>query len=169
MDAAKAIRNARRRAGLSQAQLATRAGTSQPAVARYESGTSTPALATLERLLAACGSSVVLAARERRTAPALPRGSLGAALRRSRARLRAAGRRHGIHHIRVFGSVARGEDKRGSDVDLLVELEPDRTLLDLIGFRQDAEEILGVRVDAAAPRFMKDRVRRRALRDARPM
>ena len=52
-------------------------------------------------------------------------------------------------------------------MDLLVELAPERTLIDLTGFQQDAGEILGVRVDAIAPRFMKDRVLARALRDAR--
>ncbi len=46
-------------------------------------------------------------------------------------------------------------------------VEPGRTLIDLIGFQQAAEEIIGVRVDAAAPRFMKGRVRARAVRDAR--
>jgi predicted nucleotidyltransferase len=90
-------------------------------------------------------------------------------LRRARERLREAGRRHGVDRIRVFGSIARGEDRIDSDVDLLVDLDPDRTLLDLIGFRQDAERILGARVDVAAPRFMKPRVRSRALRDARPV
>lgn len=74
-----------------------------------------------------------------------------------------------MRDLRVFGSVARGDEARSSDVDLLVELEPERTLMDLVGFQQAAEDILGVRVDAAAPRFMKDRVRARALREARPV
>ena len=67
----------------------------------------------------------------------------------------------------MFGSVARGEDTETSDIDLLVDLEPRRTLIDLIGFQQEAEEILGAPVDAAASRFMKSRVRARALREAR--
>jgi len=69
----------------------------------------------------------------------------------------------------VFGSVARRTERTGSDVDLLVELDPDRTLLDLIGFEQDAAEALGVPVDAVTLRFMRDRVRKRALRDAQPV
>ncbi len=72
-----------------------------------------------------------------------------------------------MRNIRVFGSVARGEDTEASDIDLLVDLEPPRTVIDLIGFQQEAEEILGAPVDAAAPRFMKSRVRARALREAR--
>lgn len=90
-------------------------------------------------------------------------------LRRSRGRLHEIARRHGVRNVRVFGSVARGTERGGSDVDLLVELDPDRTLLDLIGFEQDAAEALGIPVDAVSPRFLKDRVRKHALRDARPV
>ena|SRR5438309_1968471 len=170
MQVARLIRDARQRARLSQAALAARAKTSQPAVARYEAGSATPSLPTLERLLAACGSSLVLGTKERMSR-ATDRRSSGrrALLARSRGRLGEAARRHGVRDLRVFGSVARGDDTAESDIDLLVELAPERTLLDLIGFQQDAQEILGVRVDAAAPRFMKARVRARALREARRM
>ncbi len=162
------IRDTRKRARLSQAGLAARAGTSQPAVARYESGRATPSLSTLERLLVACGSRLVLT-----SDVATPRSSGGhgkqrlRAIHRVRERLLEAARRHGVRNIRVFGSVARGEDTEASDIDLLVDLEPPRTVIDLIGFQQEAEEILGAPVDAAAPRFMKSRVRARALREAR--
>ena len=88
-------------------------------------------------------------------------------LQRSRGQLREAAHRHGVRNMRVFGSVARGDETADSDIDLLVELEPERTLLDLIGFQQDAQDILGIRVDAATPRFMKGRIRARAVREAR--
>ena len=161
------IREARTRAGFSQAQLAARAKTSQSAIARYEVGVATPTLTTLERILAASGDTLVLGASRRP-----PRRRLGkglALLRRSRGRLQNAARRYGISHVRVFGSIARGEETDASDVDLLVELDPGRTLLDLIGFKQEAEEILGVDVEVAAPRLMKDRVRARAMREARAL
>lgn len=161
------IRDARKRARLSQAALGARAATSQPAVARYESGSATPSLSTLERLLAACGNRLVLGTD---VATSRSRGRLGKrrsrAIAQGRERLLEAARRHGVREIRVFGSVARGHDNEQSDIDLLVDLEPRRTLVDLIGFQQEAEEILGVRVDATAPRFMKDRVRTRAIQDA---
>lgn len=163
------IRNARRRAALSQAGLAARARTSQPAVARYEAGTATPSIATLQRLLEACGSSLVVDARIPARRSARERGRLLARVRRSREALQAAARRHGVRDIRVFGSAARGDETAESDIDLLVDLDSDRTLLDLVGFQQEAETILGARVDAAAPRFMKERVRARAVRQARPV
>ena len=59
-----------------------------------------------------------------------------------------------------------GDSRTPLDV---VELDPGRTLLDLIGFKQEAEEILGVDVEVAAPRLMKDRVRARAMREARAL
>ena len=170
MRVADAIRHARARAGLSQSALAARASTSQPAIARYEAGTATPSLATLERILAASGNSLRLevSARARpRRAPI--RSSRLALLQRSRQRLLDAAGRHGARNLRIFGSVARGDETPESDVDLLVELEPGRTLIDLIGFEQEAEEILGIGVDAAALRFLKPRVRERALREAVPV
>ncbi|MGH2676374.1 MAG: helix-turn-helix domain-containing protein [Actinomycetota bacterium] len=60
MDAARAVRDARRRAALTQEELARRAGLRQPAVARIEAGGVTPRVDTLERLLAACDASLVV-------------------------------------------------------------------------------------------------------------
>jgi len=170
MNVGELIRDARTRAKLSQAALADRAKTSQPAIARYESGAASPSLSTLERILAAANTSLVLSApQQRRRARQTSSGNRLALIRGLRNRLFAAAARHGIRDLRVFGSVARGEETRESDVDLLVDLDPDRTLLDVIGFQQEAEDILGSGVDVAVPRMMKRRVRERAMRDARPI
>ena len=71
-------------------------------------------------------------------------------LRRLRARreeiLRHAAE-HGARNVRVFGSVVRGEPDASSDVDLLVEMEPGRSLIDLVGLWQDLEDMLGTHVD----------------------
>src|SRR5439155_25115367 len=97
-----------------------------------------------------------------------PEGGGGLALLGlSRARLQTAARRHGIRDLRVFGSIARGEETADSDVDLLVELDAGRTLLDLIGFQRGAGEILGVDVNVAARRRLSGRVRPRAMRAPR--
>ena len=147
---------------MSQADVAAGARTSQSAVARYETGVTSPSLGTLERLLEATGSSLVIGSARPGTARV---GRLGQA----RVRLANAARSHGLRDLRVFGSVARGDVTRGSDIDLLVELDPGRTLIDLIGFKLDAERILGRSVDVATPRMMKPNIRKRALRDARPL
>ena len=170
MNVGELIRDARNRAKLSQAALAERAKTSQPAIARYEAGAATPSLSTLERILAASNSSLVLSAKQGRLRARQPSsGHRLAHVRAFRKELQAAAGRHGIRDLRVFGSVARGEETPESDVDFLVELEPNRTLIDVIGFQQDAEHILGVGVDVAVPRVMKERVRVRAMREARPI
>ena len=101
--------------------------------------------------------------------PGLSRIEILSPDRRFRSRLEAAAERHGVRDLRVFGSVARGDETPESDVDFLVDLDPGRTLLDLIGFQQEAEDILGVGVDVASPRMMKERVRVRANREARPV
>jgi predicted nucleotidyltransferase/DNA-binding XRE family transcriptional regulator len=168
MNVGDLIRDARIRAKLSQAALAERAETSQPAIARYEAGATSPALSTLERILAASNSSLVLSApQKRRRARQASSGRRLALIRGLRDRLQATAGRHGIRNLRVFGSVARGEDTPESDVDFLVDLDPERTLLDVIGFQQEAEDILSTAVDVAVPRMMKARVRARAMREAR--
>jgi len=65
MDFARLVRDARRDAGITQAELARRAGTAQPAVAAYERGVRTPSVATLQRLLGACEHDLELTARPR--------------------------------------------------------------------------------------------------------
>lgn len=68
--------------------------------------------------------------------------------------------------MRLFGSVSRGEHNPDSDIDLLVELEPGRTLLDLAKFRRKAGQILGVPVDVATPDMLKERFRTKVLAQA---
>ncbi len=58
---------------------------------------------------------------------------------------------HGAHNVRIFGSVARGEAGPDSDVDFLVELDPECSLLDHIGLLQDLQDLLGREVDVAMP------------------
>ncbi|MGB8990526.1 MAG: nucleotidyltransferase family protein [Desulfobaccales bacterium] len=76
--------------------------------------------------------------------------------------------RHGATNLRVFGSVARGEAGERSDLDLLVEMEPGRSLLDLVAVKQDLEELLGCKVDvvteAAVSPYLRDRVLSEAIR-----
>ena len=77
--------------------------------------------------------------------------------------------RHGARDVRVFGSVARGEADRESDIDFLVELEAGRSLLDLGGMQMELESLLGRRVDVVTVRDLKARIRDRVLREAMPV
>ncbi len=76
---------------------------------------------------------------------------------------------HGAHNVRVFGSVARGEARPDSDVDLLVEMESGRSLLDLGGLLMDLQALLGREVDVVTDKGLRDRIRARVLREAKPL
>ena len=78
-------------------------------------------------------------------------------------------RRHGARSIRVYGSVARGQATEQSDLDLLVEWEPDRSLLDVVGLKQDLEDLLGVTVDIGSERGLHWFIRDEVLREAVPL
>ena len=76
---------------------------------------------------------------------------------------------HGAREVRLFGSVARGEADRESDIDFLVELETGRSLLDLGGLQLELESLLDRRVDVVTVRGLKARTRERMLREAVPV
>ena len=76
---------------------------------------------------------------------------------------------HGARNVRIFGSVARGEAKLDSDVDVLVDLEPGRSLLDLGGLLMDLRDLLGCNVDVVTEKGLRERIRDRVLREAVPL
>ena len=76
---------------------------------------------------------------------------------------------HGARNVRIFGSVARGEAKVDSDVDVLVDLEPGRSLLEHAALMLELEELLRCKVDVATERGLRARVRDRVLREAVPL
>jgi len=77
--------------------------------------------------------------------------------------------RHGARNARVFGSVCRGEAQPTSDLDLLVELEPDRSLLDHSALVQDLREPLGIEVDVVTEPALHWYIRDRVLPEAKPL
>ncbi|HYX97894.1 MAG TPA: helix-turn-helix domain-containing protein [Geodermatophilus sp.] len=119
-DAASVLHEARRRAGLTQAELGRRAGVTQSVVSAYESGRRQPSPPVLLRLLRASGH--VLDASLVAAEPAGLSGPLGRRVWQHRHRITAVAASHGVRRVRVFGSVARGTETPGSDVDLLVDL-----------------------------------------------
>ncbi len=77
--------------------------------------------------------------------------------------------RHGARNVRLFGSVARGEADDGSDVDVLVDMEPGRSLLDMGGLLMDLRELLGRDVDVVTEPSLHWYIRDRILREAVPL
>jgi uncharacterized protein len=76
---------------------------------------------------------------------------------------------HGLVNVRVFGSVARGEDTAQSDIDFLVDLEKGRTLLDLGGALVQLQDLLGRKVDIVTERGLHWYLREEILKEARPL
>jgi predicted nucleotidyltransferase len=76
---------------------------------------------------------------------------------------------YGARNLRVFGSVARGDDRAHSDVDLLVDMDPDRSLLDVVGLGQDLEELLDRKVDVLTGASLHPALRDRILAESRPL
>ena len=74
--------------------------------------------------------------------------------------------KHGARTVRIFGSVARGEADVASDLDLLVEMEPGRSLLDLGGLLMELQDLLGCHVDVVTEKGLRERIRDRVLREA---
>jgi predicted nucleotidyltransferase len=87
-------------------------------------------------------------------------------LREKRSEIIELARARGATHVRVFGSVARGEAGEGSDIDFIVDLEPGRSLLDLGGLLMDLRDLLKRDVDVVSERGLRPRVAERVLADA---
>jgi len=77
--------------------------------------------------------------------------------------------KHGARNVRIFGSVARGDSGPQSDIDLLVKMEEDRSLLDLSALVLDLRQLLGVKVDVVSEDGLYWLLRRKILKEARPL
>lgn len=89
------------------------------------------------------------------------------ALQQYRERIRQIALSHRVSDVRVFGSVLRGEDEEGSDLDILVEPMEDTTLFDIGAIQYELSELLGIKVDVLTPGALPDRFRQEVLDEAR--
>ena len=145
------IRAERLAAGMSQSHLARVAKIPQPNLSAYENGRRTPSPEVLDRIRRALVGRPSVRVSEHRE---------------DIRRLVAA---HHASAPRLFGSVARGEDEAGSDVDLLVDFTDDATLLDEVGLRIALGDLLRVEVDIVATDALRGDIRERVLREAVPL
>lgn len=90
-------------------------------------------------------------------------------LHNRRTEILATAARHGARNVRVFGSVARGSDTAASDIDLLVDFAPERSLYDLVGLQLDIESLLGRRADVVTEDSLSTYLREPVLAEARPL
>jgi uncharacterized protein len=165
MTAADLLRRARQGAGLSQVELATRAGVTQSVISAYESGHRQPSLPTLAALIEAAGYELTTQIQRQPRRLSRLSGPVGRRLRARRREVIAVAAAHGVTNLRVFGSVARGQDRPDSVVDLLADLPPGMGLFGLGRVQADLEEILGARVDLVPAKDLKPGIRPRAERE----
>lgn len=159
MDVGRQLVEARQAAGLSQRELARRAGVPASTIGRIERGAVSPTIQTLERLASALGvrASLVLTA------------TMLDFVRAHATAIEEICDRHGAHRPRVFGSAARGEETATSDVDVMVDLDHDADLLSLVRLERELGDLLGVDVDVVPRSAMGDDLRRAADADAVPV
>ncbi|WP_255739539.1 helix-turn-helix domain-containing protein [Frankia sp. CiP3] len=137
--AAKLVSTARGRRGMSQRELARAANVPQSTVGMIESGRRQPSVAMLERLLDAAGFHL-----ETRLVNTIRPSQL---LERYRTDIAEAFARYPITRAWVFGSVARGDDRPDSDLDLLVELTSGASVVDIFSLIEDLSALLSCKVD----------------------
>lgn len=90
-------------------------------------------------------------------------------LREKREEILRIASKHGARNVRVFGSAARGEAGEESDIDFLVDMEPERSLFDLGGLLADLRDLLGREVDVVTEDGVYWLLRRRILKEAVPL
>jgi hypothetical protein len=168
--AGSVVKDARQRAGLSQSELARRAGVTQPVISAYESGRREPSVTLLTKLVEASGHRLLIGVSP---LPGLCRGlpdtPMGRRLRRRRRAVMGACHRRGATNVRVFGSVARGEDTASSDIDLLVDLDEDVGLVALAGLRRELRELLDAEVDVVPAVALKPALQQQVMSEAIPL
>ena len=80
--------------------------------------------------------------------------------------IKAIATKHGAYNVRVFGSVARKNFTKDSDIDFLVNFNPKTSLLDWCSLRLDLEDLLGTRVDVASEKTLKSALKEKVLAEA---
>lgn len=91
---------------------------------------------------------------------------IGKKIKSLRNRILKLAKKHGAKNVRVFGSVAKGTAKSAGDLDILIELESGRSLLDIVALKQDLEDLLGCNVDVVTEGALSPYIREEILKTA---
>lgn len=153
------LRRVRKEAGLTQSALSQRADIPQSVISDYERGRREPAVSALNVLLHAAGFNLT----------AVPESDTLRMVRRHATELVEEFARLGATNVSVFGSVARGNGRPDSDVDLLVDVGASVGLFNLMHMKAKAEELLGRTVDVIPRDGLKVEVARSAAKDEVPL
>lgn len=86
--------------------------------------------------------------------------------RANRAKIIEISEKYGARTVRLFGSVATGSASQSSDLDVLVEMNPGSTLLDIVAIKQDLEDLLGCPVDVVTEEALSPYIRAQVLKES---
>lgn len=169
VSAGAVLRDARRRSGLSQVELAELADTTQSVISVYESGRRQPSLATLASLVEAAGMRLRIdlvpdGERERHHV-----GTLASRVHSQAEHIRALAAAEGVTVLGLFGSAARGEDRPDSDVDLLIDVPAGVGLFALGRLEAKLRELLDAEIDLVPVAGLKPDVRREVEAELQPL
>lgn len=155
LSAGALLRAARVRAGLSQSELARRADVAQSVVSVYESGRRQPSLPKLAALIEATGCALDI-----RIAEGTPDSTQGLAerIRLHAEEVKSVASSYGVLVLGIFGSVARGDGRPDSDIDLLVDVPPGVGLFSLGRLEEELRQLLGAEIDLVPVAGLKPRV-----------
>jgi predicted nucleotidyltransferase len=120
----------------------------------------------LNRLVAATGLELDVRVRRSRPRSLRLKGPLGARVRTHRREMKRIAARHGLTNLRLFGSVARGDETDESDIDLLVDIAPGVGLLGLAQCQHELQSLLHGAIDLVPAGDLKPRVARAVFADA---
>jgi len=163
-----ALHRLRMRTGRSLREVAAQGAITAARLSRIENGHVDPRISTVMAILASLGASLGdLAVAAGRLPNEIARDDRPIEIvLRHRSEIHALVTSHGASHPRVFGSVARGTAGPGSDIDLLVDLEPGRTLFDLAALRAELESLLAMPVDVVPCARLADDIRSEIMADS---
>jgi predicted nucleotidyltransferase/DNA-binding XRE family transcriptional regulator len=170
MNFAQVLRDARQLGGLTQAQLSTRSGVTQSVISAYERGRREPGAETFLMLIEAAGLDFIIRVPTNSYRhPTLPDSAQTRALVKHRQRILDLVAEHHASNVRIFGSIARGEARPDSDIDILVDFGPDTGLFTIVALQNQLSELLHFPIDLGDPKSLKPHVQPSVKKDVQPL
>ena len=170
MNFAQVLRDSRQLGGLTQSQLSTRSGINQSVISAYERGRREPGAETFLMLIEAAGLDFIIRVPiTNYQHPTLPDSAQTRALVKHRQAVLALAAQFNASNVRIFGSVARGEARPDSDIDILVDFGPDTGLFTIVALQNQLSELLHFPIDLGDPKSLKPHVQPSVKKDVHPL
>lgn len=170
MNFAQVLRDARQLGGLTQAQLSTRSGVTQSVISAYERGRREPGAETFLMLIEAAGLDFIIRVPTNSYQhPTLPDSAQTRALVKHRQQILDLVAHYHASNVRIFGSVARGDARPDSDIDILVDFGPNTGLFSIVALQESLGKLLHFPIDLGDPKSLKPHVQNSVKKDVQPL